>query len=159
MSYTPHGKSYSKEYRVWNGMVQRCTNPKQASYYRYGGRGITVCDEWKTFTNFYKDMGDCPQKHTLDRIDNNEGYSPNNCRWTSYAINNRNRRVFKNSISGIKGIYYVEERKKYVARTRVSGRLIVIGYYGRIKDAIQAREEYMDKLNKEVLPTFRSGRG
>ncbi|MDF3036582.1 MAG: hypothetical protein K0S28_1856, partial [Paucimonas sp.] len=53
-----HGKRHSRVYGTWNGMIQRCTNPNQSHYERYGGRGVTVCDAWKTFANFYADMGD-----------------------------------------------------------------------------------------------------
>src|SRR5579859_2108740 len=71
-----HGLTYSKEYQVWGGMVNRCTNQSQKCYKHYGGRGITVCERWKKFENFYEDMGKRPSdKHTLERIDNDKGYS------------------------------------------------------------------------------------
>lgn len=69
---TKHGLSYSSEYRIWNGMIQRCTNPKQMSYRNYGGRGIVVCDRWHIFENFYADMGPRPsKKHSIDRFPDN----------------------------------------------------------------------------------------
>lgn len=92
---TTHGKSKGcKEYRIWAGMVQRCTNPNNPDWGHYGGRGIVVCDEWLTFENFYRDMGDCPPwGHSIDRRDNDGGYSVNNCRWATRKEQDRNKRT------------------------------------------------------------------
>ena len=80
-------------YRVWYGMIQRCNNPKQPSYYRYGGRGITVCKRWRKFENLLKDMGEPPtDRHQIDRIDNDKGYCKSNCRWVTPQENSRNTR-------------------------------------------------------------------
>lgn len=75
----------SKIYNAWISMVQRCTNPNVTHFERYGGRGITVCQEWiDKFEVFHNDVGDPPTpKHTLDRIDNDKGYEPNNVRWAT----------------------------------------------------------------------------
>lgn len=83
---TTHGKSKgsgpSPEYITWANMIQRCTNPKHPRFNDYGGRGITVCDRWLTFENFYEDMGQRPQGLTLDRYPNiNGNYEKSNCRW------------------------------------------------------------------------------
>jgi hypothetical protein len=76
--------SYSPEYRTWAGMKARCYSPGNAAYYKYGARGITVCDRWLVFENFIADMGKRPStKHTLDRIDGTKGYEPSNCRWAT----------------------------------------------------------------------------
>lgn len=90
---TRHGKSKSIAYKIWNGMMMRCSNPNNAKHKYYGKRGISVCKEWHDFVNFYKDMGDRPSpKHQIDRIDNNKGYSKSNCRWVTSKQNNDNRR-------------------------------------------------------------------
>jgi hypothetical protein len=90
---TKHGKSKSKEFNIWNKMIQRCTNPNNPSYKDYGGRGIVVCDRWMEFIVFMEDMGDRPSAtHSLDREDNERGYSPDNCRWATKKEQSNNRR-------------------------------------------------------------------
>lgn len=79
-------------YWIWAAMIQRCHNPKNKQFANYGGRGITVCDRWRVFKNFEADMGPRPAGKSLDRINNNEGYSLANCRWTTSKQQNSNRR-------------------------------------------------------------------
>lgn len=87
---------YPSIYGVWKNMKQRCTNPNNPAYKRYGGAGITLCKRWYKFENFYADMGDRPEGKSLDRINNKRGYSPSNCRWASIKEQNQNssRAVF-----------------------------------------------------------------
>jgi hypothetical protein len=76
-------------------MRQRCNNPNNLKYHRYGGRGITVCKRWDSFENFLADMGPKPLGLTLERINNNGNYEPSNCRWATYTEQNRNRHTWK----------------------------------------------------------------
>ena len=92
MYCTTHGQSRTKLYKAWKGMKDRCLNPKADRYADYGGRGITICERWMLFENFYADMGERPEGTTLDRVDNSKGYSPDNCNWSSRHAQDRNRR-------------------------------------------------------------------
>lgn len=88
-----HGMRRTPEYGIWCAMKTRCLNPNSVTYERYGGAGIEICDEWaQSFTTFLKDMGRRPSsRHSVDRIDNRLGYSPENCRWATPKMQSRNR--------------------------------------------------------------------
>lgn len=93
---TTHGhyKGYveSITHISWHHMIDRCQNNRHPAYRRYGGRGIKVCKRWKKFEYFLKDMGERPTKdHSIDRINNNKGYSKTNCQWSTYAEQSRNK--------------------------------------------------------------------
>lgn len=100
-----HGMSDTKIYKIWDGIVQRCTNPNHSSYPEYKDRGM--CDEWRySFENFYRDMGEPPPKTSIDRIDNNKGYSKENCRWVCASVQGKNtsKKCKDTAISKYKGV-------------------------------------------------------
>lgn len=91
--YAPKNKSRSNIYRRWQHMVQRCINPNDRDYARYGAKGIQVCERWRDFTNFLSDMGIPPSEaHSIDRLDVYGNYEPNNCRWATSKQQANNRR-------------------------------------------------------------------
>lgn len=90
---TRHGKTRTPEHLAWMNMTARCTRKQHPEYADYGGRGIAVCERWKTFENFLEDMGSRPDyRMSLGRIDNNLGYCPSNCRWETAEQQHNNKR-------------------------------------------------------------------
>ena len=91
-----HGLRYTTEYLAWINMRQRCFNQKHSDFHRYGGRGIMICPQWDSPVKFIEDMGLKPSdSHELDRIDNDKGYSKENCRWVKHTPQMRNTRLAK----------------------------------------------------------------
>ena len=140
-----HGLSGTVEYNVWCAMRNRCESPGDTQYKDYGGRGIVACERWKHFENFISDMGKRPtSRHTLERLDNDKGYSPDNCIWETRKNQCRNKRdnlhlsvdgvefvaadfIEKHSISGVALYMRVHRsRKKGVDHFNLQGRHIVI---------------------------------
>lgn len=87
-----HGKTKSRIYSIWKGMLRRCQKPHAPEYRHYGGRGITVCERWQKFENFLEDMGEPPDGLTIDRTNNDGNYEPGNCTWATYSEQLNNRR-------------------------------------------------------------------
>lgn len=130
-------------YKAYHAMLDRCRNPNNTHYEYYGGRGITVCDRWlgtRGFPNFLEDMGERPEKMTLDRIDNNGNYEPNNCRWATKHTQQFNQRKSVVNTSGYTGVHYYKSNGKWTAYIGLSGKRKNLGYFETKEKAIEARK-------------------
>lgn len=137
-----HGKRYTKEYHVWREMKARCSRETHPSFKHYGGRGIVVCERWQnSFLDFFEDMGECPSGLSLDRIDNNEGYHLENCRWATKETQAYNQRKRSTNKSGKVGVWWDKKLNRWVAFIRSEGKAIYLGSFENVEDAIQKRKE------------------
>jgi hypothetical protein len=152
-SSTTHGGTGTKEYIVWASMKRRCFDKNHDAYYRYGARGITVCEEWKNnFSKFLEDMGKCPDGLALERKDPNKNYCKENCKWDTHNMQGYNTNIRSNNTSGRTGIYFNKNQNKWTAAIGAEFRLIHLGTFNTFEDALIAREEAEIKyygFNKE----------
>ena len=128
-----HGRTNTPEYWVWRAMYNRCNNPNTQDYPEYGKRGIKICKRWSSFENFYSDMGERPSALlSIERKNNNKGYSPQNCKWATakeQANNRRRRKHNTKSISGVKGVYWNRAAKKWYVQIHVNNKTKGIGTF------------------------------
>lgn len=130
------------EYNIWKNMRQRCFNPNHPAYPYYGGRGILIDSSWGDFAKFLEDVGPRPGiEYTLDRINNNKGYSKNNCRWATKSTQMLNTRTYKNSPFNERGI--TKDRNKYRVRLTFFRKTCFIGNFDCLEDAIKARNDFL----------------
>lgn len=139
-----HAKSNTREYSSWMSMKRRCYYKKAPNYSRYGARGITVCDRWlNSFENFLEDMGERPEGKTIDKINNDGNYEPDNCRWATSKEqkNNQNVKINTKASSGVVGVYWNKVVKKWYAGIGVNKKLIWLGKFDTKEEAIKTRKE------------------
>lgn len=110
---TTHGFSKHSAFKTWKAMVARCSNPEDKDYAGYGGRGVLVCAEWLDVANFVRDMGEKPAGMSLDRINNDEGYCRNNCRWATSTEQGSNKRNNNNVVIHGKALCLAAVSRKY----------------------------------------------
>jgi hypothetical protein len=124
--YERHGWHGTKEHKAWSNMWSRVRYECVKQYSDYGGRGISVCDEWRRFSAFIKDMGACPEGYELDRIDTNGHYGPSNCRWTDPSTQALNRRLFKRNWTGVAEITWrkrkAPRKDSWLVRATIDGK-------------------------------------
>ena len=145
-----HGLSHNQFYQTWYDMKYRCYNTMSKDYKHYGARGITVCEEWLDVTNF---VAWCEETYpnikgySLDRIDNDKGYSPENCRWADKSTQVINQRIRRTNTSGYVGIIWSEAKLKWVSSITTEKKRIWLGDYKTIEEAILARDNYITQNN------------
>lgn len=136
--------------RIWHHMKERCYNINCKDYYNYGGRNIKVCDEWlKSFENFYiwAIISGYKNNLSIDRININGNYEPDNCRWVTSTQQNINRRKFKSNTSGYIGIYYRINLKRWLSTIVINKKQIYLGLYFTQKEALKVRNNYIIEHN------------
>lgn len=150
-------KRRSPEYRCWTKMTQRCSNPKDPSYHRYGARGIAVAERWQTFANFFADMGCRPtDEHSLEREDNDLGYGPDNCVWATRTVQARNRPGFNRYVKYKDRVVPVSEAVEMagsVVRYQTARNRLRRGW--SIEDAVEAPALARNSIPPALRPALR----
>ena len=150
--FSTHGMTNSKYYKLWTHIKARCLNENCEQYKDYGGRGIKICKEWvnnfEAFYNYISKLDDFGVSMlTLDRINNDGNYKPENLRWTTMTVQCNNQRIRKDNTSGVRGVSFNNIERKWKVRKSKNGNRICIGTFKLLDDAIKALNNY--KINKK----------
>lgn len=136
-----NGAKDSKEYNSWSAMKQRCYYKQHSYYLSYGGRGIKVCDRWRnSFENFLVDMGKCPEGSSLDRIDPDGDYKPENCRWADNSTQAFNQTKSGSNSSGKTGVHWHKATNKWAASISKDRQVFHLGVFEKFENAKKIRE-------------------
>lgn len=141
--HNTRAKGRSPTYHSWINLRQRCLNPENARYADYGGRGITVDPRWNKFENFLEDMGERPTGTSIERRDNDLGYTKDNCFWGDVYHQAHNRRDRIDNSSGYTGVYYVPRMDRYWAYVNRFNKRVSLGYHKTPEEAAKRRQEWL----------------
>lgn len=152
-----HGFHGHPLYIKWLGMISRCINPKSKSYKNYGARGIKVCQEWVGVSGLKKFIDFCLKNGwekglTIDRIDNDGNYEPNNVRFVTYHIQGINQRTSSRNTSGYRGVCFGKSANKWLPTIRVNNKRIYLGRFDTKKEAVEARNKFIIDNNLTEYP-------
>lgn len=149
-----HGYRKHRLYNTWHNMMDRCNNPKDKAYKDYGARGITVCERWHDIKNFIEDVYPTYiEGLTIDRINVNGNYEPNNYRWENRTIQNRNTRILRHdNKSGYRGVSWNNKLKKWASYITVDKKQTHLGIFEDAKYAAMKRDEYV--INNKLEHTL-----
>lgn len=149
---TIHSCSGTRIYGIWNKMRYRILDTENPKYDIYGGRGITICEEWKNDVKSFYDWAMAngySDDLSIDRIDNNGNYCPENCRWTTKSIQSRNQRIRKDNKSGYRGVSFRKDNNKYKAQINVNKIHYHLGYFQTAEEGAVAYNNYIIENNLE----------
>ncbi len=142
-------------YIVWVSIKERCNNPNVVNFQNYGGRGITYCPEWAHFANFAADMYPTYRTGlTIERVDNDKGYCPDNCIWTDRTTQCHNRRKFKNNSTGSTGVVKCRDGN-YSARYDHEHNRYDLGRYPTVEKAVEARNHFIRGFHANDLSVMK----
>jgi hypothetical protein len=140
-----HNMSRTPTYKSWCSMKNRCLNKNVPEYKNYGGRGISFCVRWNSFEKFLADMGVRPKDTTLDRIDNEGNYDPKNCRWATWEIQAKNKRLKQLGTSKHQGVYFSRSSKKWEVVVYENKKKKRLGSFKEEIDATKCIKNYRSK--------------
>ena len=144
MNRESHNETKTKLYHTWIGMKSRCYDPKSTAYKNYGGRGITICPEWRDSFLAFKAWAyshGYAEDLSIDRIDVNGDYSPENCRWVSNSIQQFNKRKSNRNTSGFVGVSWRKKENRWIAYITKDYKMHYLGSFASLDDAISARKQ------------------